>query len=163
MLALTSQVVLALARDELAEQMHRQRSEKRFRSLVQNSTDVVSVVHPDTTILYQSPAIERVLGYAPELLAGTKLSLLLHPEDRSRVLSELGPAAARPDAHPIECRLRHSDGSWRYFETYSTDLRHDPNVGVLVLNSRYYGWAIEVLPRARPWRRRSSSRTSSPT
>src|SRR5207244_12363412 len=68
-------------------------------------------------------------------LVGTKISSLLHPDDRQRVL---GPQAV-DEAHPIhavECRVRHADGSWRNFETTVTNLLHDPNVEGLVLNSR---------------------------
>src|SRR5207237_8949984 len=68
---LVSQVVLALEREQLAEQIHRDRSEARFRSLVQMATDVVTVVGVDTIILYQIPSIVRVLGYPAEDLMGT--------------------------------------------------------------------------------------------
>src|SRR4029079_3711217 len=42
------------------------RSEERFRSLARNAFDVVTVFSADGVILYDSPAIERVLGYAHE-------------------------------------------------------------------------------------------------
>ena len=135
MTALVSQVVLALESSQLSEQVHRQRSEARFSSLVQNATDVITVIKPDATVVYQSPSVERVLGYLAEDLVGTKISSLVHPDDRQRML---GPQALDEahQTHAVECRVRHADGSWRNFETTVTNLLHDPNVEGLVLNSR---------------------------
>ena len=60
------------------------RSEARFRSLVQNSSDVILIVEPDTTIRYTSPsATERPWSFTREDLVGTKLINHVHPEDRS--------------------------------------------------------------------------------
>ena len=135
MTALVSQVVLALESSQLSEQVHRQRSESRFSSLVQNATDVITVIAPDATVLYQSPSVERVLGYLADDLVGTKITGLLHPDDRQRVLAPQAVDEAHP-THAVECRVRHADGSWRNFETTVTNLLHDPNVEGLVLNSR---------------------------
>ena len=136
-ITLVAQVVLALERDELAEQIHQQRSERRFRSLVQNATDVLTVVGPDLTIRYQSPSIERALGYPrADDLVGTSFPAILHPDDRARVAKELASQRGRSLLRPIECRLRHADGSWRHFEAFATDLLDDPNVRGLVLNGR---------------------------
>src|SRR5205807_1441694 len=132
---LVSQVVLALESSQLSEQVHRQRSEARFSSLVLNATDVITVIDPDATVLYQSPSVERVLGYLAEDLVGTKISSLVHPDDRQRMLGAQALDEAH-QTHAVECRVRHADGSWRNFETTVTNLLHDPNVEGLVLNSR---------------------------
>ncbi len=133
---LVSQVVLALEREQLAEQIHRQRSEARFRSLVQMATDVVTVVAADGQVLYQSPSVQRVLGYPPEGLMGTSLQSLAHPDDLSTVLAMIAPTDWEGLSDAVEWRVHHADGTWRYFETIKTNLLGDPNVGGLVLNSR---------------------------
>ena len=61
--ALATQLALALEGARLAEKIHLQRSEARFASLVQRSSDLITVVGSDATIVYQSPSSERVLGY----------------------------------------------------------------------------------------------------
>ena len=48
-------------------------SERRFRSLVQNSSDLVTVLAPDGTITYASDSAERIVGYSPADLVGTSL------------------------------------------------------------------------------------------
>src|SRR3954464_14961809 len=60
-------------------------SERRFRSLVQNSSDLVTIVAPDGTILYASDSAERIVGYTPSSLVGTSLLEYLDQGDIARV------------------------------------------------------------------------------
>src|SRR5829696_9756542 len=73
-----------LARWREAEANRREGGE-RFRSLVQNSCDVITVTDGVGTIVYQSPSVEGVLGYGPEELLGCRLEELVHPEDADSV------------------------------------------------------------------------------
>src|SRR3954468_1076213 len=52
-------------------------SERRFRSLVQNSSDLVTILAPDGTITYVSDSAERIVGYSPADLVGTSLMAYL--------------------------------------------------------------------------------------
>ncbi len=54
-----------------AEQAMRQ-SEARFRSLIQNSADIIMVVDPDGLVRYGSPAVELTLGYRVKDLTGCR-------------------------------------------------------------------------------------------
>ncbi|MGH2859493.1 MAG: putative bifunctional diguanylate cyclase/phosphodiesterase, partial [Solirubrobacteraceae bacterium] len=134
---LAHQVALALGSAELSEEVHRQSSEARFATLVQNSTDLITVLGPDHTILYQSPSIERALGYSADAVTGWSFEQLLHPDEQGRLLRRLtdGAAATGRD-EVIECLLHHQDGSLRHFEILHTDLLADPSVGGIVLNGR---------------------------
>ena len=67
-------MALALDSAALTEDLLRQQTEARFRSLVQNSSDVVMVVDADSTVRYMSPSVEGVFGYDPAELEGTKLT-----------------------------------------------------------------------------------------
>ena len=136
--ALSSQVALALDSAALTEDLLRRQSEARFSSLVQNSSDVVTTVDADTTVKYISPSVERVLGYAPAALEGTKLIQLIHPDDKAQVLQFLTTGAREGDGHPglIEFRMRHQDDFWLHVETLRTNLLQDANVKGIVLNTR---------------------------
>jgi diguanylate cyclase (GGDEF)-like protein/PAS domain S-box-containing protein len=138
LVALTSQVALALESAILTEDLLRRQGEARFSSLIQNSSDVVMVVEPDTSVRYVSPSIQRVLGFEPAELEGRRLADLFHPDDATRVLSFLAAVALEKEGHPglIEFRMQHEDGSWLFVETLRTNLLHDPNVGGIVLNTR---------------------------
>jgi diguanylate cyclase (GGDEF)-like protein/PAS domain S-box-containing protein len=112
-------------------------SEERFRSLVQNSSDVISIVDADGGVRYHSESVRRVLGYDPgELVDGDPLSLV-HPDDRERVARFVAEAALRPGVTAAETwRIRHRDGTWLHSETVAANLLEDPNVRGLVLNTR---------------------------
>jgi PAS domain S-box-containing protein len=112
-------------------------SEERFRSLVQNSSDVISIVDADGGVRYHSESVRRVLGYDPaELVDGDPLSLV-HPDDRERVARFVAEAALRPGVTAAETwRMRHRDGTWLHSETVAANLLEDPNVRGLVLNTR---------------------------
>ena len=136
--ALATQLALALERARLTEEIHAQQSEARFASLVQNSSDLITVVGPDATITYQSPSSEHILGYTPEELVGTRLDRLVPQEDAGGLLRLLadGSAYARRDGQVIECTLRHRDGELRQFEILHTNLLEDEHVCGIVLNAR---------------------------
>jgi diguanylate cyclase (GGDEF)-like protein/PAS domain S-box-containing protein len=138
MQTLAVQIALALESAVLTEDLLISKSEARFRSLVQNSSDLITVIEGDSTIKYQSPSAERVLGYDPEELVGRKFAELLHPHERGRVVALLADSitSAHPQVEVVECRLRHANGSWLLFEIFRTNLLDDPNVQGIVLNGR---------------------------
>jgi PAS domain S-box-containing protein len=123
---------LTAARDELS------RSERHFRSLIENASDTITVVEPDGLIRYKSPSVRRVLGYEPEDLAGKPVVDFVHPDDRDAVAAGLRRIVEQPGvaARPVEYRFRHKDGSWRTLEATSTNLLADPAVAGVVVNSR---------------------------
>ena len=112
-------------------------SEARFRSLAQNSTDVITIVSADGCIEYQSSSVERVFGYEPAELVGTRLRDWVHPEDEAGLLAFVEEAPRRRGGESlVACRLRHCDGTWRHAETTLNNLLHEPSVRGVVLNTR---------------------------
>ncbi len=112
-------------------------SEARFRSLAQNSSDVITIVDREGAIVYQSSSVEQVFGVKPDAMLGQHLSSWLHPEDAEQLL---GYVALGSDAAPshglLQARMRHSDGTWRVGESSVRNLYDDPGVEGLVLNTR---------------------------
>ncbi|WCB96213.1 hypothetical protein DSM104299_04969 [Baekduia alba] len=135
--ALGTQLVLAFERAELTEELVRRQSEARFASLVQHSSDLITVLAPDATVAYQSPAIEKVLGFTPEEVVGRRIDELVDANDGSRLLRLIADGADAPVAsQTLECTLNHKDGTTRQFEVLFTNLTADEHVGGIVLNSR---------------------------
>ena len=139
--SLASQVSLALEGASLAEDLHRRQSEARFRSLVAHSSDLITVLDANGTVTYQSPSVERVLGYRADEIEGRDFARLLAETDRPRlaqIVAGVGDAYAGggTETHVIECSLRHRDGTWLQFEVQHTDLLQDEHVRGVVLNSR---------------------------
>jgi PAS domain S-box-containing protein len=112
-------------------------SEERFRAMVQHASDIITVLEPDGTIRYESPAIEQALDYRPEELVGEFAFDYMHPEDRGQVLEAFVQALdnSTPTA-TAEFRFRHKDGSWRHFEGVGTNLLLNPAMRGIVVNSR---------------------------
>ena len=111
-------------------------NQERFRSLVQNSSDVITVTDASGSIIYQSPSVEPVFGYDPAALVGTELQRLVHPDDVGDVLATLVETARVSGAERIECRVLHADGSWRHVESAVTARLDDPTIEGMVLNTR---------------------------
>jgi diguanylate cyclase (GGDEF)-like protein/PAS domain S-box-containing protein len=124
------------------------RKELRFRLLVQNSTDVVTITDPDGTIRYISPAVWRVLGSDPMPLVGTNIGSRIHPDDQARVEEQAARVAGDPGATATyRARLSHADGSWRHLEVISANLLDEPSVGGIVSNSRDITETLQVQAR----------------
>ncbi len=134
--SLASPIALALESASLSEDLHRQKSETRFRSLVAHASDMITVLDADGVVTYQSPSIQRILGYTVEDTEGTKFDRLIAEIDRPRLSHILRGQTESGEAYSFECSLLHRDGRWLQFEVHHTDLLADEHVGGIVLNSR---------------------------
>jgi adenylate cyclase len=134
---LSAQVALALESAARARERAERRSEARFRSLVQNSTDVIAIVDRDSAVRYVTPSVAGVLGYAADELVGSRLAELVHAEDAERARAALAEATEAGSVRSgLELRLRHRDGSWLQTETVLNPRLDDEDVGGIVLTTR---------------------------
>jgi diguanylate cyclase (GGDEF)-like protein/PAS domain S-box-containing protein len=127
---------LSLALERLVVDQRLQASEERFRSVVQSASDVFAIVAADG-LRYVSPAIESVLGYAPDDFEGFRNGLV-HPDDLPRVIAALAEVRAQPHGTSLELqyRARHADGSWLRMESVATNLLANPAIDGVLLTSR---------------------------
>lgn len=135
--ALSSELSLAIDSAALNEERHRRESERRFRVLVENASDLVMVAGPDGRVTFCSPASERLLGLPDAFFVGRDPFERVHADDRWRVPPLLEhPCPPQDTADPLELRLAHADGAFRWFEVITRDLRSEPSVGGIVINAR---------------------------
>src|SRR5438874_2434233 len=89
-------------------------SEQRFRALVEHSSDVITLLAPDGTVIYASPSTQPVLRYGAPENVGRSAFELVHPDDRDDALELSGELMQRP-GHPGATGLRalHQGGSRR--------------------------------------------------
>jgi PAS domain S-box-containing protein len=114
-----------------------QRRERRFRSLIENGSDMILVLSHDGTIRFQSPSSERVLGITPAAMTGRNLFDFVHPDDQFQVRESLRQALN--DAAPtvtVQVRIKHQNGSWRRIEVLGRSVPDDALDGDLIINAR---------------------------
>ncbi len=110
-------------------------SEARFRSLVQNGNDIISVVDAEGNIVYQTDSVERVLGWP--VMERDSVWKRVHEEDLKSLKSALTQARKEPGAEAtFVYRCLHADGSWRWLESTAVNCQEDPAVGGLVIHTR---------------------------
>ncbi len=134
-LSVADNAAAAQRRLEEAAQQQVAASEKRFRSLVQNASDIFIVLDSDGKTTYASDAIARVLGYEPEMLLGKQLNTIVHENDQEpaarHFLAVLNGTKAQ-EKH--EFRAYTADGEVRLFEAIMTDMTDVPEVNGIVVN-----------------------------
>lgn len=124
-------------RDRLQAAAILRRSEERFGYLIQNLSDLITVVAVDGTMLYHSPSIERVTGYRPADLLGKSILAFIHPEDEPAVRAALERLTLKVgSAAPPEYRFCRKDGTWVWLESVGNNLLNDVAVGGIVVTSR---------------------------
>ena len=112
-------------------------SERRFKALVQNASDLITLLDPDGHVLYQSPSIQEVLGYEPYEIEGQNIRDLVHEADHDLYRETLQQIMRETDeVVGAELRVKHSDGSTHYLELRGRNLLDDPAVEAIVVNSR---------------------------
>lgn len=108
-----------------------------FRSLVDGVRDILTVIDPRGTVLYDSPSIQLVLGYPASERVGGHILDLVHPEDREKAVVALQQGRESPEVMPeLLIRARHRDGSFRVLEVRGRKLLNNPVVTGAVLTSR---------------------------
>jgi len=133
-----SGVNIDISERKFQEQIIRE-NEERFKALVQNSFDVITVFNLDGTITYQSESIERVLGYSAKERLGTNLftNSVVHPEDREFEKKLFQKCIERPSNYiQGELRMKHADGSYRIMEVGCINLANNSSIHGIIKNYR---------------------------
>lgn len=127
---------LSRLKQAAAEQSLR-RSEERFRTLFENSSDLIAIINPDGTGRFVSPSITQLLGYTPEEVDGWSVFDLVHPDDLPMASATFTALLGEPGGNRrLVCRLKSHDGTWRVCETVARNLIHDPAAEGLLVNVR---------------------------
>jgi diguanylate cyclase (GGDEF)-like protein/PAS domain S-box-containing protein len=131
---LATQVALALERITLGEEVTRRNSETYFRTLVQNTSDVILIVDDEDRVRYASPSAVPVLGGDP---VGGPLSDVIHAGDRGRLADLLTRLRAGREPHDgLDFRGPDRRRTEVTLELHCSDLRADQTVAGLVITMR---------------------------
>jgi PAS domain S-box-containing protein len=112
-------------------------SESRFRALIENSYDIITMLDKDFNVLYRSPSAIRVTGRVNDEVLGLDGRERIHPDDIGIVAEGIKRLLATP-GRTEECifRYQHKDGSYLWMEGNATNLLHDENIHAIVYNYR---------------------------
>ena len=114
-----------------------QEGEARFRALVQNSFDIITIHDSNGVTTYESLAAARILGYPPGALIGKTPFETLHPKDVARARTAFDALLkGETSVAPVVLRFRHADGSWIHLEALGNNLLDHPGIRGIVLTSR---------------------------
>jgi PAS domain S-box-containing protein len=124
-------------REAMDAEAARDTTEQRFRSLIEHSSDVITLLDAAGTIIYSTQSLKPTLGYAAGEMAGHSVLELVHPDQQAAATASLDQLFADPDqvVH-TDLRVRHKDGSWRDLEAVIANRLADPSVRALVVNYR---------------------------
>ena len=111
-------------------------SEQRFKMLVQDGSDLITIFDSDGVYKYASPTSQQVLGVAPELLIGKNVFDFIHPEDRDTAKLQFKLLESEHQLKMPAFRYRHFNGETRWMETIITNRMHDPIIDGIITNSR---------------------------
>ncbi|CAJ36400.1 MEDS domain-containing protein [Methanocella arvoryzae] len=114
-----------------------QETEIRFRSLIQNSFDIIRILDREGRIIFDSPSSERILGYPPSFTLGRSPLDFIHPDDRQLVQSSLGEVYLNVNrGTPTEFRIRKADGEYLDVESTGVNMIGVPGVDGIVITTR---------------------------
>ena len=111
-------------------------SQQRFKALVQDGSDVISILDENFNYTYVSPSAKNILGADPEKLIGSTAFKYIHKEDRPNIEDKIKFIGKVKSYQLPSYRYRSGQGEWRWLETIISDLRDDPAVNGLVATSR---------------------------
>ena len=111
--------------------------EHYFRTLTENSLDLLIILDQTGVLQYASPSLVRVLGYEPKDLLGQSVFALVHPEDIARVLRDFGIGLQNPQQTlTLQFRVRHRTDAWRHLEAVGQNRLNEAQVRGVVVNLR---------------------------
>ena len=111
--------------------------ERRFRALIEHSSDFIALIGVDGTLAYLSPAFETLLGHRAESWVGRSMFGLIWAEDVAVIEMLFAKSLRSPEeVVPWQLRFRHADGSPRWFEGTGSNYVADTNTGGIVINCR---------------------------
>lgn len=111
-------------------------SEQRFRALVQDGADLITIINKDIKFEYISPNHASILGYSSDALLYQSVLNFIHPDDAPDVFKVAFELNLESSLVIPPYRVKHANGKWVWMETIITNLIRDYAVRGIVTNSR---------------------------
>ncbi|MBV5329700.1 MAG: PAS domain S-box protein, partial [Chlorobium sp.] len=113
------------------------KSEERFRSIMDLSPDIISIISENGELVYNSPSLQHIHGYTQNEMLGIDTLALIHPDDQERVRRAFDDVLKRPlNVVNIQYRYRNKDGSYTWMECSARNQLSNPHVKGIIAISR---------------------------
>ena len=122
----------------------------QFRTLVEHTQDVITVVDAEGVIQYESPSLVSVLGYQPEELIGSNPFQLIHEEDRPSMLTMFEETRQHiGQAREASYRFKHANGTWVYLESRAKVFEFSDGRTGIIISSRDISERVSAMEQLR--------------
>ncbi len=112
-------------------------NERRFRALIENNVDIISLVDQKLNIIFRSESAQRVTGWSHEDFENKSVYEYIHPDDQKNIPMLLKKALSEPGIpFTIAIQLKHKKGHYIWLEGYVNNLLHDHDIGGIIINLR---------------------------
>jgi PAS domain S-box-containing protein len=132
-----NQICINVTERKIAEANLREKDE-RFRALIENIADMISLVDEQGNIIYASPSITNIIGYSIEEFIGRNIFDFINEEDLDIAKKLISGVVDKPGdiISNVQYRFKHKNGHWLWNEATAHNMIEDPAVGAIVLNYR---------------------------
>lgn len=128
-------VVFSIA--DITDQKQREQELRRAQHIIEHLDDLATIITPEGTITYVSPAVKRVLGYEPHELIGENGFGYQPPETSEKVAEAIEKVLSNPgETETVQTKFRHADGSWCWIESTLRNHVDDDVIGGILVSSR---------------------------
>lgn len=136
-IAITGMILAAAIRESRRAEEELRRNEEKFRSLVENSMDMIALLDAQANIIYASPSTTRILGYQLHEYVGHNIFDFIYLEDAQPIQQLLSQILDTPGKVVYgSCRFLNKNAEWRWLEGTGKNLLDDPTVKAIVANYR---------------------------
>ncbi|HEX8270202.1 MAG TPA: PAS domain S-box protein [Flavobacterium sp.] len=122
--------------DRLRSARGLEESEKRFKTLVQEGGDLITILDPAGVFIYASPNHKALLGYDIGQMVRRQYDEFIHPDDIQKQREFIKSIPIEKRIYSTPYRILSGDGAWIWIESIGTDAQDDASINGLVLNSR---------------------------
>ena len=113
-----------------------ERSRTRLQVILDATSDLILTLDGKGVFRFVSPAITHHLGWAVDEIVGREAIEFMHADDVNEVFSLAFATGPGESTDPLQHRIRHKDGTWRFFESVGTNRLADGQVNAFVISAR---------------------------
>jgi len=113
-----------------------ERSEKRFRALAQEGSDLIAIISPEGLYHYVNPNSKAIIGVESEFYIGRNAFEFIHAEDKQMVAEHISLLTKYKRIQLPPFRFEVNNGEYRWIETVMTNMIDDTSIAGIIANSR---------------------------